>query len=98
TDDVDHARIGWALLASDRLPEGFRAELERALPTLVRIARNAWLARATDHDDAAPRGHGCLSGARVREAVDEALRDLVLPGVEHFGIATGDARKILETR
>jgi hypothetical protein len=94
-DDIDHARIGWAVLASPRLPPGFRAELERALPTLVRIGRDPWLAFSAKTPADPPIGHGCLSAADLRAVVDEALLGVVLPGFEHVGIATEAARRVI---
>jgi hypothetical protein len=94
-DDIDHARIGWALLGSPRLPPGFRAELTRALPTLVRIGRDPWLAFSAKTTVDPPPGHGCLSAAELSAVVDEALLAVVLPGFEHVGIATAAARRVI---
>ena len=86
TDEVDHARIGWALLGSDRLAEGTRREAMRALPELVGVARAAWVRRAAELPEELPPGHGCLCRGDVLAVVDHALSHLVLPGFEHVGI------------
>jgi len=94
-DEVDHARVGWALLADGPLAAGLRCEVARALPTLVRIVRDRWLARAAELPEDLPRGHGCLPRAEVEELVDHALRVLVLPGFAHVGIDPAAALGVL---
>ena len=86
TDETDHARLGWAVLAAS--PEGgeTRRVVTRRLPEMVTLARSVWRARAAELPAELPRGHGCLPGPAVAELVDEALRALVLPGFAHVGI------------
>ncbi len=88
-DEVDHARVGWALLGTDRLAPRLRCEVSAALPALVRLARQRWLARADELPERLPRGHGCLPRGEVIEVVDHALRSLVLPGFSHVGLDPG---------
>jgi hypothetical protein len=47
-DEIDHARIGWSLLAEGPLGKKLRCEVACALPALVRAARGRWLERALD--------------------------------------------------
>lgn len=92
-DEVDHARIGWALLAGTTGRE--RNELAAMLPEIVRIIRGVWLDAAKRTGDDLPAGHGCLRGTELVSVVDGALRDLVLPGLSHAGIdPTAVAREL----
>jgi hypothetical protein len=94
-DEVDHARVGWALLGADRLAPRLRCEVSTALPALVRLARERWLARAEELPESLPRGHGCLPRGDVVEVVEHALRSLVLPGFSHVGLDPGPAAAAL---
>ncbi|MEZ4452218.1 MAG: hypothetical protein R3B09_22320 [Nannocystaceae bacterium] len=96
-DDVDHARIGWAHLASDRPSAALRGALPRALPALLRAVRRAYFDRAAEIPESPPRGHGCPSPAAIREAVDLALVHVVVPGFEHVGVDTRAARRWLDS-
>ncbi|UQA57536.1 hypothetical protein [Polyangium aurulentum] len=95
-DEVDHARVGWALLGEGPLAAGLRCEVASALPALVRLVRDRWLARAAELPEDLPRGHGCLPRADVAQLVDHALRVLVLPGFAHVGIDPGPALDLLQ--
>jgi len=89
TDEIDHARIGWALLGADSFSRSssgvLRCELEPRLLELIGVVRDAWLLRAAELPEELPRGHGCLSGPDVVRVVEEALAELVLPGFRHMG-------------
>ena len=87
SDEVDHARIGWALLASPLLDESFRALISRWLPALVAANLRVWHRPLP----AAPwpasfAEHGCPSTEVSNEAVRVATRELILPGFAHVGI------------
>ncbi len=78
-DEIHHARIGWAHLATLAQPE--RREVDRALPALLRLARTTWLAT----DSSAPRGHGALSSSDLQAVVDDAIESLIVPGFQRIG-------------
>jgi hypothetical protein len=84
-DEIDHARLGWALLAWPGYGDAARGDTQRLLPTLVGIARGRALERAAELPASLPVGHGCLPGPEVTELVEEAIAELVLPGFEHLG-------------
>jgi hypothetical protein len=88
-DEVHHARLGWALLAAR--PASDRGVVERALPELVAAMVPPWLDHAGYPDDL-PAGHGSLTVAEGRATTIEALDQLILPGFEHLGIDTREAR------
>lgn len=95
-DDIDHARIGWAHLASDRPSAALREALPRALPALLGAVRRAYFDRCDAMPRSPPPGHGCASPATIRAAVDVALAHVVVPGFEHLGVDTREARAWLD--
>lgn len=82
-EEVDHARLGWAHLSSDAVTEADRAAVARAVPGFVADMRTLWLDGAPAE---VPRGHGVLERADLERVVEEALADLILPGLEHCGV------------
>ena len=84
-DEIDHARIGWAHLASAEVTSEERREVGRALPVLLRIAREAWSRGSPTTSDAAT-GHGWVSDARVAAIFEDVLREVLLPGFAHVGV------------
>ncbi|MCA9690821.1 MAG: hypothetical protein KC636_14535 [Myxococcales bacterium] len=92
-DEVDHARIGWAVLGAPQADAELRAALARALPELVSSTRDAWLARAAESPDVVIDGHGCLSQPRIRALVEDAIDNLVLPGFAHVDVDPAPARE-----
>ena len=90
-DEVDHARLGWAVLALPSLGDEIRGLVGGLLPDLVGILARTW----ADPPDVPPAlaGHGCLPRAEVHEVVRGALRDLVLPGFAALGVDTAPARR-----
>lgn len=91
-DDVNHARLGWAHLASPHIDAERRFHVQQALPTLVRLGRECWLNEArADFDDPA---HGVLGQTRFLALTERALSELVLPGFAHLGFDLGAARAL----
>jgi hypothetical protein len=86
SDEIDHARVGWAHLASPWVTPEMRAELPSWLQ---------WLHSSNHHDllgDDAPLPrekyptHGMLSRRRAREITYATLVDVILPGYRRAGI------------
>ncbi len=94
-DEINHARIGWGYLGDPRFDAEERRELARALPLLLEHVRTRWRTRPPGWTDPV-EGHGCMMRARTREVVDEAIVTLVLPGLDHVGVDTADARRYLQ--
>ncbi len=94
-DDIHHARLGWAHLASSRVTPSVRAEVASWLPRLLETAASPWLETAAGTDEGLP-AHGIPSSAMTRFAVDSALREVILPGLEAVGVASGPAREWVE--
>jgi hypothetical protein len=93
-DEVRHARIGWAVLASPRLTVDDRRVIASFMPQLLQVCVHAWL---NDEDELTgereiPAGHGNLSRAALGTSVDDTLRNVIVPGLEHVGIDSGPAQ------
>ena len=87
SDEIDHARIGWAHLAE--LSERQRTELSPWLDSLVHANLKMWrdTPRATA-TDAALHGHGAPPAQAIERALLGAVRDLIIPGLARFGLPT----------
>ncbi len=95
SDEVDHGRIGFGLLAPGVLADPMRAHVQAALPTLIRLGRDGWYARLDKQPAKPPPGHGCLSPAQLKAVVDDAFANLVMPAFEHVGFEVKAARRVL---
>lgn len=98
TDEVRHARIGWAVLASPRLSAADRGAVAEFMPALLHVCVGAWL---TDDDtleleQEIPEGHGNLASPALQASVDDMLRSVIVPGLEHVAIDSRPARSWLE--
>lgn len=97
-DEIDHARLGWAHLASNAVSRATRGALGECLPALLEANAPAW-----ERDDPALPAHGIPAHGHVgtrasRRVAHDALRDLVLPGFAHVGVDTRAAQAWLVTR
>jgi hypothetical protein len=90
-DDLNHARLGWAHLASPFVDAEARYHVGRALPTLLRLGQDGWInePRAPFDDPA----HGVLGPAGFPALMKTALSELVLPGFDHVGVDTRAGRE-----
>jgi hypothetical protein len=84
-DEVDHARLGWAHLASHWVDGAARTEVQRWLAPMVRAQVEKCL-RVPSPDGLAE--HGALGPDESRLAVLGAVRDLVVPGLARAGLDT----------
>lgn len=99
SDEVRHARIGWAVLGSPKLSSHDRDAIASFMPALLELCVGTWLAdNETDYPDDVPRGHGCIGHSSISLAVDEALQDVILPGLGHVGIDATSARRWVTSR
>jgi len=98
SDEVRHARIGWAVLGSPKLSADDRAAIASFMPALLDVCVGTWLAdNERDYPDDLPAGHGCIGKSRIALALDEALGDVILPGLRHVRVdATSAVRWVSE--
>lgn len=86
-DEVDHARIGWAYLST--LPPRLKPRVEDWLLPLATTNLREWRRlRESPYDAPHLASHGFPPPAIIEEALTTALRDLVIPGLDHFGYRT----------
>jgi hypothetical protein len=97
-DEIEHARVGWAHLASDAVSDATRSALGPCLPRLLEANAPGW---ERDDPSLPPEGvpsHGHLPVEVSRRVFVDAVADLVLPGFAHVGIDIGPARAWLAQR
>lgn len=91
-DEIDHARIGWAFVASDRVSEPTRTELTRRMPELIAMNLAAWRERPRFEVSDALVAQGIPRWDDVDRAVVAAIDELLVPGFASVGIAVHDRR------
>jgi len=84
SDELQHSRVGWGYLAT--LSGTQKAFLSGCLPQLFRILAVACRAGA-EQDDETLVPYGYFTARLLNAAHEEAVRDLILPGLEHLAIA-----------
>lgn len=92
-DEIGHARVGWAHLASGVLDAHDRSHIADWLPRLVKANGEHWLARMRTLPERGIAGHGYPALRDLEAGVHHALDAIVLPGLAHVRIdVTGAAR------
>jgi hypothetical protein len=91
-DEIHHARIGWAYLASPRLTPEIRAAVSTWLVRLLRANLGALFddVESSLSSDALS-AHGIPSAAQTRQVAAAAVHEIVLPGFAHVGIDVAEA-------
>ena len=99
-DEVDHARIGWAYLSTLSAPSdpptsaiaptsSLKPRIEDwLLPLAITNLREWRRLQESPHDASHLASHGFPPPAIIEEALTTALRDLIIPGLDHFGYRT----------
>jgi hypothetical protein len=96
SDEIDHGRIGWAHLAT--LDDATRAEVGRWLLPMAYLNLRVWRYETPidpSHTEVLTF-HGAPAPAIIHEALADALRLLIVPGLKQLGIATGLLEKWLD--
>ncbi len=86
SDEIDHARLGWAFVASPAVDAATRAELAGWLPALLASNLAAWRARPRVEVTDALVAQGYPRWDDVDAAVVAAMHELILPGFASLGI------------
>jgi hypothetical protein len=97
-DEIEHARLGWAHLASDAVGDETRRALGPCLPKLLEANAPGW---ERDDPTLPPEGvpsHGHLPFEASRQIYVDAVATLILPGFAHVGVDVEPARAWLERR
>ena len=85
-DEIDHARIGWAHLASDAVTPAIREELGAWVFPLLRANVPQWERPDPFLPEEGVPDHGHPSVSESRQAIKTAACSIILPGFEHVGI------------
>jgi hypothetical protein len=85
SDEIAHARVGWAHLASAWVTRPMREQIARRLETLIRVNVGQWLASCPLNGRSVPE-HGLPEASEQREHVLGAVCNVVLPGFDHVGV------------
>jgi len=91
-DEIEHSRLGWAHLGSDRVNGAMREMVGQALPQLLAAVVPQWLDDPGGDYARAPAGHGTLAPSVMVGLVREAIERIILPGFEHVGVDSRAAR------
>lgn len=98
TDEVNHARLGWAYLGAPHLGGAQRDAIAGWLPALLGSMFDYWKALVGDATPPAVRAHGCLPLEDLEELIFVAFDEVALPGFRHLGIDTSAAAEYLASR
>ncbi len=90
-DEIHHARVGWAHVAS--LGDDERAHLATRLPELLRAQVLGWESRIQTLPEHGVPGHGYPPRDALIAVVHAAIREVVLPGFDYVSIDTRAARQ-----
>jgi hypothetical protein len=87
-DEIDHARLGWAHLASEHVGAHLRQRIAQRVPKMIEVNVAEWK-KPDEHLPASGiRAHGHLSREENDAVIDAAVRDVVVPGFELLGMLT----------
>lgn len=87
-EEIDHARLGWAHLASNAVDANHRAAIAELLPAMLEANAPQWEGEEPGMPEQGITAHGHLTAAATRAVLREAIADVVLPGFRHVGIDT----------
>jgi hypothetical protein len=85
-DEIDHARAGWAHLASSAVSEPERAAIGALLPDVIRVNVAEWKRAENFLSGAALPSHGLPTAADSLAVIERAVRELVEPGFRYVGL------------
>jgi hypothetical protein len=92
-DDIHHARLGWAHLASSFVSSAARQELGAWLPALLEAATAPWTRDSPDRIAEGCPSHGVPSNATTHAVVRDTLSGVILPGFESLDVRTTAGRE-----
>jgi hypothetical protein len=85
-DELFHARLGWAHLASRAVTASTRSEVGRWLVPLLKSNVGQWLSPDLTRQTGGVPDHGLPSGDGHRDAVLGAVGNVIIPGFERCGV------------
>lgn len=91
-EEIEHARFGWAHLASSAVSPDMKADLAAWLVPILDANVPRWHAPDPDLPASGVEGHGLLSQRDSVFAVDDTVKRVVIPGFAHVGVDVAAAR------
>jgi hypothetical protein len=85
-DEIDHARLGWAHLASSWVTREDKLALAERLPELIRVNLALWEAASNYLPGDALPEQGQPSSRESRRVLRQAVDELLLPGFAYVGV------------
>lgn len=85
-DEIDHARLGWAHLASSALGPALRRRLRPWIAESIAVNVAEWKRPDPFLPEEGVPAHGHLSREENHAVIDAAVRDVVVPGLAHVGL------------
>jgi hypothetical protein len=86
TDEVQHARAGWAHLASNHVTPAIKREIAARIPELVAASLKSLIDENASITTEEFSAWGLPSVTVARGHAQQAIRDVVMPGFEHMDI------------
>jgi hypothetical protein len=86
SDETNHARLGWAHLASSRVSPATRARVAAALPDLLRSCVASWMDPSVSRLAIEAPEHGVPYPDATRRLVLAAIDEVVRPGFASLDI------------
>ena len=91
SDEIDHARLGWAHFGS--LDDARRGAVAPFIPAMVRANLKMWRNTPRPYStDPVVHRHGAPPADAVEAALRGAIADLIVPGLDRFGLPTASLR------
>ncbi|HEY6728407.1 MAG TPA: hypothetical protein VI197_30560, partial [Polyangiaceae bacterium] len=91
SDEIDHARLGWAHLST--LDDARRRGVAPWITSMVKANLKMWRDTPRPYStDPLVHRHGAPPAAAVEAALTGAVADLMIPGLERFGLPTASLR------
>jgi hypothetical protein len=87
SDEIDHARAGWAHLASSAVSEAERGVIAGLLPKLISVNVAEWTRAENFLSGAALPTHGQPTAPDSCAVIARAVSEVVEPGFAHVGLA-----------
>lgn len=85
-DEIEHARVGWAHLASGAVDDATRASVAKWIPRLLKANVTHWRERIAALPEEGVAGHGYPPRPEMLAAVDRAVEEVIKPGFTHVGV------------
>lgn len=94
-DEVNHARVGFAHLASRAVSEKLKSEIAEWLPRVLHANVSNWMSRLKTLPENGIPGHAYPSRSVLVESTLATVDTLILPGFSHVGV---DIRPVRDWR